>query len=87
VRGERWSVLPVFVICSPMTADSRQPVCPRCGSSRVKLCGQSVQYGPEERPGQPMEERELHTLAYQCECGVAFTQTVPGGARRGDEEG
>ena len=37
---------------------------------------QSVQYAPEEWPGQPLEQRELHTLAYQCECGLAFTHTV-----------
>ena len=52
------------------------PHCPRCGSTKVSLCGQSVQYGPEERPGQPLEERELQTLAYQCECGLGFTQTL-----------
>jgi hypothetical protein len=55
---------------SPKTAQ-----CPRCGSSVVTLCGQSVQHSPEERAGQPLKERELHTLAYQCECGLAFTHT------------
>ena len=55
------------------------PRCPRCGSTNLTLCGQSVQYAPEERPGQPLHERELLTLAYQCECGMAFTQTVKPG--------
>lgn len=50
--------------------------CPRCGSVNVTLCGQSVQYAPETRPGQPLAERELQTLAYQCECGLGFTQTL-----------
>jgi hypothetical protein len=50
--------------------------CPRCGSDSITLCGQSVQYSPEDRPGQPLLERELHTLAYQCECGLAFTHTI-----------
>ena len=54
------------------------PCCPKCGSSRVTLCGQSLDYAPEERPGQPLHERELHAFAYQCECGLAFTQTVTG---------
>jgi hypothetical protein len=51
------------------------PTCPGCGSSKVALCGESVDYRPEEHPNQPLPERELHTLAYQCECGLAFTQT------------
>jgi hypothetical protein len=52
------------------------PECPRCGGATVKLCGQSVQYGPAESPDQPLQARELQTLAYQCDCGMAFTQTV-----------
>jgi hypothetical protein len=55
---------------------SEPPKCPRCGRTDVSLCGQSLQYGPEQRPDQPLRERELHTLAYQCECGLAFTQTI-----------
>jgi hypothetical protein len=51
--------------------------CPQCGSAKVALCGQSLEYVPEERPGQPLHERERQTLAYQCECGLAFTQTIP----------
>ena len=58
------------------TFHSEATVCPRCGSARLKLCGQSVEYGPEERPGQPLAERGRQTLAYQCECGLGFTQTV-----------
>ncbi len=64
-------------------ADEKPPKCPRCGSVRINVCGQSVQYGPERRPGQPLEERELVTLAYQCECGLAFTQTISGGDSSG----
>ncbi|HEX4147123.1 MAG TPA: hypothetical protein VHY91_26740 [Pirellulales bacterium] len=56
--------------------ESKLPKCPRCGRTDVSLCGQSLQYGPEQRPGQPLRERELLTLAYQCQCGLAFTQTV-----------
>jgi hypothetical protein len=57
--------------------------CPRCGRNDVKLCGQSLQYSPEQWTGQPLQERELHTLAYQCECGLAFTQTI----KRDDSSG
>jgi hypothetical protein len=59
--------------------DSESPRCPKCGGDRVKLCGQSVEYGPEEWLGQTRKERELQTLAYQCGCGMAFTHTVKGG--------
>jgi hypothetical protein len=57
-------------------AASNRPFCPRCESANIKLCGQTVEFGPEEWMGQPLERRALHTLAYQCECGLAFTQTV-----------
>ena len=60
-----------------MASTSNSFKCPLCGSPNAKLCGESVQYGPEERPGQPLEERELRTAAYQCKCGLAFTQTAP----------
>jgi hypothetical protein len=60
---------------------SEPPKCPRCGSNTASLCGQSVQYGPAATPDQPLQERELHTLAYQCDCGMAFTQTVKGEER------
>jgi hypothetical protein len=59
--------------------ESKSANCPRCGSGNVVLRGQSVQYGPEERAGQSLQDRELQTLAYQCECGLAFTQTIKGG--------
>jgi hypothetical protein len=52
------------------------PKCPRCGSVNVTLCGQSVEYGPAEWPDQPLQARELKTLAFQCECGLAFTRTT-----------
>jgi hypothetical protein len=58
-----------------MVSKSNFPSCPRCGSRRVTLCGESVEYAQEEWPGQPLQERELRTLAYQCECGLGFTQT------------
>ena len=54
------------------------PQCPKCGNARVTLCGQSLEYGPEEWLGQALQDRERHTLAYQCDCGMAFTQTVKG---------
>jgi len=57
-------------------SDSKPPPCPRCGGTKVSLCGQSLQYGPEQRPDQPLRERELLTLAYHCECGLGFTQTI-----------
>jgi hypothetical protein len=57
-------------------SESKSPKCPRCGRTDVSLCGQSLQYGPEQWQGQPLRERELLTLAYQCECGLAFTQTI-----------
>lgn len=57
---------------------SHLPHCPKCGSTLVKLCGQSLEYGPEEWLGQSLKDRELHTLAFQCECGMAFTRTVKG---------
>ena len=56
------------------------PACPGCSGTGAKLCAQSLEYGPEEWLGQPLRDRELHTLAYQCECGMAFTETT-----RGDE--
>jgi hypothetical protein len=59
---------------------SKMPQCPRCGSTKVGLRGQSVVYRPQDRPGQPLKEREVQTLAYQCECGLGFTQTVVQGA-------
>jgi hypothetical protein len=67
-------------------ASTNPPQCSRCGSSNLKLCEQSIQYAPEEWLGQSLELRELHTLAYQCDCGLAFTHTVrrqhlPPGAR------
>ena len=58
------------------------PPCPRCGSTNVTLCGQSVQYSPEEHPGQSLHERELLTVAYKCKCGLAFTVTPD----RGEEK-
>ena len=61
-----------------MSSPEPKPVCPRCGSDAVSLCGQSIEYGPEERPGQPLAARVRQTLAYQCECGLAFTQTIKG---------
>jgi hypothetical protein len=60
------------------------PRCPRCGSTNVDLCGESVEYAPEERPGQPLEERRRKTFAYHCECGLGFTQTPPRDATAGD---
>lgn len=54
------------------------PPCPKCGHSDNELCAQSLEYGPEEWLGQPLKERELHTLAYQCKCGMAFTKTIRG---------
>jgi hypothetical protein len=60
--------------------------CPKCGSTNLTLCGDSVQYGPEERAGQPLEERELRTSAYKCECGLGFTQTVPRESLSGDSD-
>jgi len=54
------------------------PRCPRCGSTQVTFCGKSVQYLAEEYPAQPMVERELTTLAYKCQCGLGFTETVSG---------
>jgi hypothetical protein len=60
-------------------SDSEPPRCPKCGGDRIQLCGQSVEYGPEEWLGQTLKERELQTLAYQCDCGLAFTHTVKGG--------
>jgi len=61
-----------------MTPPDPKPVCPRCGGDAVSLCGESIEYGPEVRPGQPFAERARQTLAYQCECGLAFTQTITG---------
>jgi hypothetical protein len=55
---------------------SDRPPCPKCGSSNVALCGESLEYSPEEWLGQPLKDRELHTLAYECECGVSFTHTA-----------
>ncbi len=37
-----------------------------------------MQYGPEESANQSLAARELHTLAYQCDCGMAFTHTLKG---------
>jgi hypothetical protein len=56
----------------------QSPPCPKCGNTEATLCAQSIEYGPEERLGQPLKERELHTLAFQCKCGMAFTKTVCG---------
>src|SRR5262249_42485187 len=52
--------------------------CPKCGSTKATLCGQSVEYHPEKWLGQSLKERGLHTLAYQCECGAEFTHTIKG---------
>ncbi len=60
---------------------SDHPKCPRCGSATASLCGQSIQYVPAEWPDQPLQVRELHTLAYRCDSGLAFTQTVKGDDR------
>jgi len=57
------------------------PKCPRCGSSALALCGESTQYGPPEWPDQPLQARALHTLAYQCKCGMGFTRTISGRQR------
>ncbi|HEY2892976.1 MAG TPA: hypothetical protein VGJ16_02140 [Pirellulales bacterium] len=56
---------------------SKSPQCPRCASKNLTLCGRSVEYAPEQWPGQPLKQREVATMAYQCECGMAFTHTVP----------
>lgn len=58
--------------------------CPRCGSTNVEVCGESVEYAPEERPGQPLEERQRKTTAYHCECGLGFTVTAARGTPSGD---
>jgi hypothetical protein len=58
--------------------DTNPPKCPRCRNTAAKLCGQSVQYGPAEWPDQPLQAREILSLAYQCDCGLAFTQTAWG---------
>jgi hypothetical protein len=57
--------------------DIKPPQCPRCGSTQLTLCGRSVEYASEQWPGQPLSQREVATLAYQCECGMAFTRTMP----------
>jgi hypothetical protein len=66
-------------ITSMTASDQESPACPKCGGNGAKLCGQSLEYGPEEWLGQTLKERELQTLAYQCDCGMAFTQTIKGG--------
>jgi hypothetical protein len=43
-----------------------------------------VQYGPEQWPNQPLREREIRTLAFQCGCGLGFTVTMDRGGT-GDE--
>jgi hypothetical protein len=63
-----------------MTSPDGKPVCPRCGGDAVNLCGQSIEYGPEEHSYQPLAERARQTLAYQCQCGLGFTQTIQGDA-------
>jgi hypothetical protein len=73
-----------------MTESESTPLrCPRCGSMNVTLCGQSTEFGPEQRQGQPLAERERKTLAYHCECGLGFTQTLrrPETAGQGEGEG
>jgi hypothetical protein len=57
--------------------------CPRCGNTQVTPCGESIQYRSEDYPGQALDEREIKTAAYQCECGVAFTQKSRGGRAKG----
>jgi hypothetical protein len=54
------------------------PHCPKCGSTEITFCAESVEHGPEEWVGQPLKARELRTIAYQCECGMAFTNTQRG---------
>ena len=63
--------------------EPKRPRCPRCASTQVTLCGESVQYAPEEYRNQPLHEREIRTLAYQCQCGLGFTETVSAGERGG----
>jgi hypothetical protein len=83
---DHWSgiaapALVIGVICEVKSMTPvEMPQCPRCGSESVSVCGQSMEYGPEEWPDQPLRERKLHTIAYQCECGMAFTHT-----QRGDD--
>jgi hypothetical protein len=65
----------VLTMCATDPSDSNRPHCPRCGSTNLSVCGESVQYRPEERPNQPLSEREVRTIAYQCECGLGFTES------------
>jgi hypothetical protein len=65
----------VLRMCVTDPSDSNRPRCPRCGGTNLSVCGESVQYRPEERPNQPLSEREVRTIAYKCECGLGFTAT------------
>jgi len=65
----------VWTMSVTESSDSDRPHCPRCGRTNLSVCGESVQYRPEERPNQPLSEREVRTIAYQCECGLGFTES------------
>jgi hypothetical protein len=68
--------------------DHDRPICPRCGGVQLELCGESVSYRPATHPDEPLSDRELHTYAYRCQCGMAFTHMVrPSEKRDGDQSG
>jgi hypothetical protein len=68
----------VGTMCATDASDFNRPHCPRCGGTNLSVCGESVQYRREERPNQPLSEREVRTIAYQCECGLGFTESGKG---------
>ncbi|HEX3600793.1 MAG TPA: hypothetical protein VHU84_11665, partial [Lacipirellulaceae bacterium] len=56
---------PAFEKLAMVSPTSDSPQCPRCGSTAIALCGQSIQYGPPEQPDQSLQAREIRTLAYE----------------------
>jgi hypothetical protein len=52
-----------------------RPQCPRCGGTNLRVCGESVEFRPAERPSQRLSQGAIRTIAYKCECGLGFTET------------
>jgi hypothetical protein len=54
---------------------NQKPVCSQCGSDVLKLIDHRPNYYVGARPSN-YENPSNYTVAYQCSCGMAFTDTI-----------
>jgi hypothetical protein len=71
----------VFLTTSPPKESAamqiKMPVCPKCGSAKVKVIGKHPHYAElRQRPKTEDEEPISWTIGFKCECGLGFTEHV-----------